>query len=164
MKYAVLTVLVLLFSAVQTTVLKSAEIMGVVPNLLLVAVICYSLILGNLNSIIFGAVIGLLLDLLSGHMVGVNLILCSLTAYMCAGFNGNLFSNNSFVAAVFVLWITFLYEFVIYILYFLFWSEGHMWFAVTHRILPAALYCAVSAFLIYPVMRGVSRLEKSEDD
>ena len=108
--------------------------------------------------------LGFILDILSGRMVGMNLLMCTLTAMMCACLFETLFNNNSFVASVFVLWITALYEFFIYMFYFLFWGDTNIVFAIFHKILPCALYNAVSAFFIYPIMRKISSLEKADND
>ncbi len=164
MKYVLLTLTVFLLSIVQTAVLGLVEIFGVIPNLLLVSVICYSLMRGDLRSIIYGSVVGFVLDILSGKMVGMNLLMCTLAALLCACLFETLFNNNSFVAAVFVLWITALYELLIYVFYFLFWGNGDFLFAIFNKIIPCAIYNAVSAFLIYPIMRKISLLEKTDND
>lgn len=163
MKYAVLTVFMIIISVVQTTVLKSMEIFGVVPNLLVVAVICYALMRGDFRSIVFGAAAGFVLDLLSGRMVGMNMILCSVTALFCACLYENLFNNNPFVASIFVLWISAVYEFLIYVFYFLFWGNGDVVFALLHKVLPCAVYNAVSAFAIYPLMKFICSFDKAEE-
>lgn len=164
MKYVILTAFVLAVSVLQTTVLGVVEIFGVIPNLLVTAVICYSLIRGDFESVIFGAVCGFVLDLLSGRMVGMNMILCSVTAFMCACLHDNLFNNNSFVASVFVLWISALYELLIYIFYFLFWGDTSFVFAILHKILPCAAYNAAATFLVYPTLRGICLFDRQEND
>lgn len=164
MKYVFLTIVVFALSIIQTAVLGAVEIFGVIPNLLLVSVICYSLMRGDLRSIVYGSVVGFVLDILSGKMVGMNLLMCTCVALMCACLYETLFNNNSFVAAVFVLWISALYEFLIYVFYFLFWGNTDILFALFHKILPCALYNAFSTFLIYPIMRKISLLERTDND
>ena len=163
MKYAILTVFFIVISVLQTTVLKSIEILGTVPNLLVVAVICYALMRGDFRSIIFGAASGIVLDFLSGRMVGMNMILCSLTALLCACLYENLFNNNSFVASVFVLWISAIYEFLIYVFYFLFWGNTDIIYVLLHKILPCSVYNAAAAFAIYPIMKIICSFDKEEE-
>ena len=163
MKYAILTVFLLVISVVQTTVLRSIEIFGVVPNLIVVSVICYALMRGDFRGIIFGSIAGAVLDLLSGRMVGMNTILCSTMALLCACLFDSLFNNNSFVASVFVLWISAIYEFLIYVFYFLFWGNTDFVFALIYKILPCAVYNAAAAFVIYPIMRKICSFDKKEE-
>lgn len=164
MKYVFLAALILVLSVLQTTLIDYISILGVVPNLLLVSSICYCLIRGDFKSIIFGSIVGAVLDLLSGHMVGMNMILCTLCALLSANLYESLFNNNSFVAAVFVLWISALFEFLVYAFYFLFWKEGEFVFALVHRILPFGVYNAAIAFIIYPIMRKISSFDTAERD
>lgn len=163
MKYLWLFILTFVFAVLQTTVIDAISIFGVIPNLLVTAVICYSLMRGDLRAIIFGAIIGIVLDFLSGKIVGMNLILCTLTAFLSASLYESLFNNNSFVAAVFVLWISFLYEFLIYVFYFLFWGESAFLFAVFKVVLPCAFYNALCTFFIYPIMRKISSLDRERE-
>lgn len=155
MRYLLLFVFMFFLSVVQTTVLGAIEIFGVIPNLLLTAVICYAIIRGDFEGVIFGAVIGIFLDFLSGRMVGMNLILCTLVSFSCCSLYDALFNNNPFVASVFVLLVSIVYEFLIYVFYFLFWGDANVWFALIHKILPGAVYNALSAFLIYPVLKKI---------
>lgn len=164
MKYLILTVLVLLLSVLQTTVLGVIEIFGVIPNLLVVSVICYALMRGDFEGVIFGTAVGFVLDILSGRMVGINMILCSLVGLLCACLYDTLFNNNSFVASVFVLWISLIYELLIYVFYFLFWGDTNIAFALLHKVLPCAVYNAASAFVIYPILKKVRIFDRREND
>lgn len=156
MRYALTIVFVFFLTVIQTTLIRSVEIFNVIPNLLLVAVICYSLCKGDLKALVFGVVCGLVLDFTGGRVVGVNTLLCTYAAFLCYLLHGGLFNNNVFVAAVFVLIISFVYEFLFYMMQFFIWGETDIAFALLHKILPGALYNAVAAVPVYPIMRRLS--------
>ncbi len=58
---------------VQLTVIPFISIQGVVPNLVLIAVVYFSISNGQIFGTVTGASYGLLYDLISGNLVGSNM-------------------------------------------------------------------------------------------
>lgn len=152
-KYLFTAVLIFALIVLQTTVIRGVEIFHVVPNLLVVMVVCYSLLHEEYSALAVGAICGLLLDIHGGRTVGMNALLCTLLAYLCVCVSGNLYSNNSFVAMVFVLFLSVVYELVIYIFYFAIWGHGSFGYALLYKILPGSLYNSLVTILLYPLVR-----------
>lgn len=153
MKHVLTGILIVLLTVVQTTVLRGIEIFHVIPNLLFIFVVCYSLLRSDYSALFVAAVCGLVLDVLGGRAIGINTLLCTLSAYTCVAVSGSLFNNNSFVAMVFVLLLSLPYELFIYVFYFVIWGRGALGFVLLHKLIPAVLYNFVMTLLIYPVAR-----------
>lgn len=155
-RYALTVGFVFLLTVVQTTVLRTVEIFGVIPNLLLSAVICYSLIKGDPKAVVFGVVCGFLLDFFGGRTIGMNTLLCTYTALLCILLHGGLFNNNAFVAMLFVFVISVPYEFMNYFFHFFIWGEASVLYALFAKILPGAVYNALVTLVIYPFTRALA--------
>lgn len=157
-RYVLTGILILLLAVFQTTVLRGIQIFHVIPNLLLIMTVSYSLLKGDYSSFVVGIACGLLLDLTGGRTIGMNTLLCALLVYFCMFISGNLFSNNTFVAMVFVFFLTIPYELFIYIFYFAIWNHGALGFAIFSKILPAAVYNFLFTLVLYPVIRRVTSI------
>ncbi len=155
-KYLLTALLIFVLIILQTTVVRGIEIFHVIPNLLLVMVVSYSLLHEDYSALVVGAVCGLLLDMHGGRTVGMNTLLCALLAYLCVCVSGNLYSNNSLVALVFVFFLSIAYELIIYIFYFAIWGHGSFVFALFHKILPGAAYNSLVTLLLYPLIRKLT--------
>ena len=99
---------VFLLLLIQTTVLDSVRIFGIMPNLLLVAVICFSLLTADYRGLVFGIACGLLLDITGGRLIGLNTLFCTYVSFGVIWICDRLYNNNEIVAAIFTFVITFL--------------------------------------------------------
>ncbi len=150
-------ILILLLTVLQTTVLRGFEIFNLIPNLLLIMVVCHGILHGDYMSLTVGVICGLLLDITGGRAVGMNTLLCTLIAYLCISVGENLFNNHIFVAMMFVLLFSIPYEFLIYLFYFGIWGEGNFWYAIFCKVLPGAIYNSLFTIVLYPLIKWVSR-------
>lgn len=155
-RYAVTVLVVFLLTVIQTTLLRSAEIFGVIPNLLLSAVICYSLVKGEPKAIVFGLICGMLLDFFGGRNVGMNTLLCLYASLICVLLHDGLFNNNTFVAMLFVFLMTIGYELIIYFFNIFIWKQQGFLYAFFLRVLPQAAYNAVATIFMYPLTRWLA--------
>ena len=156
LRYVLTIGFVFLLTVIQTTILQAAELFGVIPNLLLSAVICYSLTKGDYKAIVFGLGCGLVLDFFGGRTVGINTLLCLYTALVCILLHDGLFNNNAFVAMLFVLLLSVPYEFLIYFFNLFIWGQTDIVYALLHKVLPGSLYSALVTFLVYPFTRALA--------
>ena len=155
-RYAVTVLVVFLFTVIQTTLLHAVEIFGIIPNLLLSTVICYSLVKGEPKAIIFGLICGMLLDFFGGRTVGMNTLLCLYTSLICVLLHSGLFNNNTFVAMLFVFVLTIPYELIVYFFNLFIWRQQGFLFALFLRVLPQAVYNALVTIFIYPLTRWLA--------
>jgi len=73
---------------VQLTVIPFISIQGVVPNLVLIAVVYFSISNGQIFGTVTGASYGLLYDLISGNLVGSNMLSKTVAGFIAGYFSG----------------------------------------------------------------------------
>jgi len=73
---------------IQLTVIPFVSIQGVVPNLLLIAVVYFSILYGQTFGTVTGATYGLLFDLISGNLVGSNMLSLTVAGFIAGYFSG----------------------------------------------------------------------------
>ena len=156
--YVLTGLFIILLAILQTTVLRGIQIFHVIPNLLLIMTVSYSLTHGSYRAFFVGILCGLLLDLFGGRTIGMNTLLFALIVYFCVFISDSLFSNNAFVSMVFVFFLTIPYELLTYLFYFVIWNHGAFGFAIFSKILPAALYNFLFTLVLYPLVKRVTSI------
>lgn len=151
-KYILTALTVFLLLILQTTWLRSIEIFNVMPNVLLISVICYSLCAADVRGVIYGIVCGFLLDITGGRTIGINTLLCTYVSFVCVLLCDGLYNNNEIVAAVFTAVITFIYGTILYVANFLIWGKTGAFHAFALNILPETIYNTIVALFVYPLM------------
>lgn len=140
---------------IQTTVLSHIGILGVMPNLMLSASICFCLLSGDLRGIIFALFSGILLDITGGRLVGINTVLFLYASLGIVLICDKLYNNNEIVAGIITFVITALYGILIYVTNFLMWGEGAVWYALFMKILPEMIYNTIATVFLYPITRWI---------
>ncbi|MCK4259374.1 MAG: rod shape-determining protein MreD [Halanaerobiales bacterium] len=140
----------MLFAIVlQSTFFILVRPLGVIPDLLMIVVICGALLRGSLFGIQLGLGAGILLDLLLGNF-GVNTLLKIIVGYLAGLLEGKIFKNHIIIPMMIVFIMTFVHEFL-----FLFLSEqlifsiSPLW-ALKAKIFPLAITNLVCIIPIYP--------------
>lgn len=141
----------------QSTVMPSISLAGVVPDLLLILVISVSYTRGRVAGMLTGFAAGLLTDVCFNEMVG----LCALF-YLCigyiAGYSQKIYDERDYtLPLLMVLAGEFLYSFAYYVAYFLLRSKTEFGYYFVHLILPRMVYTVLAAVLLYPMLHWVHR-------
>lgn len=73
---------------IQLTVIPFISIQGIVPNLILIAVVYFSIANGQIFGTLTGASYGLVYDLISGSLVGSNMLSNTVAGFIAGYFSG----------------------------------------------------------------------------
>ena len=73
---------------IQLTVIPFISIQGIVPNLILIAVVYFSIANGQIFGTITGASYGLIYDLISGSLAGSNMLSNTVAGFIAGYFSG----------------------------------------------------------------------------
>jgi rod shape-determining protein MreD len=150
MRFFILSIAVVLGTAIQSTWLSSMHLPGSVkPDLVLILVISYGLLRGVYHGAGFGLLAGLFMDLLSGNVIGIGALV-----KMAAGFSAGLlektiFKDNLLVPALAGFVGTLFFETFDLIMHLSFHANYHFGLAFISIVFPESLYNAILAPIVY---------------
>ncbi len=158
MRPLILSIAVILAVVIQATWLPAMHLPGqVTPDLILIMVVSVGLLRGPDKGLFFGIVSGLFLDLLSGHIIGVQ-ALSKMALGFCAGLmEKNIFKDNILVPAMAVFGATLVFESFNIFFYMAFHANYNFLSTFLSTILPLAFYNALFAPFIYYLVLKMER-------
>lgn len=147
---------------IQTTLLHYFEVWGVVPNLLLIIVICVSLREPDmLKSIVYSCIAGALLDFSTDTIFGLNTLLCMTFSVLCNLAGRKIFKRKFAVNMLFVFIISIVYEFLYYMMSYATSVRADISSDMINIALPGAVYNTVVSMLIFVLIKRIIVAEKN---
>ena len=157
MRYVKIIFTIILSYIFQSSLFAAWKIGGVVPNIVTVCLICFSLYEDNwFAAAILGVISGLFLDTTGGTISGMNALLCMYLAIACSILSKRFFRGKFLVSVIFVFLMSLIYESLLYIFGFELWRNGNVLFSVFHIILPVSIYNTVIAIILYYPLKRIS--------
>lgn len=149
---AVLTLVVL----VQATLLARIRLVGATPNLLLVVVVCWSLIRGLYDGLVWGFVGGLALDVLAGLPLGTSSLALMATTPLAGLGKNSIFPGSLTLPILLVTLATPVYGWVV-LLSEMIRGIPVDWLASTvHLIGPEIVFNVALTVIAYPALRWLA--------
>lgn len=149
MKKALTYLTLIILAVLQTTLFPHLHIMGVIPNLILVFVVCYSMYADPVPATVFAIIAGLVFDVYQASNIGFNSIMMMYIGLGLSCLTSGYVKSNILTVLIFVAFATVMYE-VIYafLLYFIFGKVtlGTMW---TISAIEAAYNTVCAAVLMW---------------
>lgn len=145
------------FFVLQTTVIHYIDVFGIVPNLIFVYALCYSMYNFPVRSAVLCVIAGIITDMYTMHYVGLNALLIMYMGLSISIFASTLIKKNIFAVTVVVLIASMLYHSVILIINYVVPSYSGFSYPFARFVLPTALYEAVLSVVISVWARSLSR-------
>jgi len=140
----------LLALILQATLFHYLRFWGVLPDLVLILVVCFALLKGSAQGAVVGFFAGLLEDIFLGKILGINAISKMLVAYLVGLTEEKVFKANPWVAVVALLVATMMDNFCTILLYKIFFALPNLDFQAFNRVLwPLLFYNMLLAPFIY---------------
>lgn len=136
----------------ESTLLDRMKLMGVKPDLLLVAVVLFALARGARPAARLGFVFGLSEDLLIGKYIGLNALSKASIGYLVGLGENRLYKDNPLIPVAGLFTGTIVYE----VIYLVLGGLGGMHTepeGFLRVVLPAAMYNSLVALILYPRFR-----------
>ncbi|NLW45878.1 MAG: rod shape-determining protein MreD [Firmicutes bacterium] len=144
--------------ALQSTWLASLNLPGnIVPDLVLIMVISYSLLRGPEEGLFFGLAAGLFLDLVAGGVIGIQTITKTIAGFTAGLLEKTIFKDNLLVPVLAVFAGTLVFESISVLMYLSFHGNYNFWLLLITAIFPLALYNAALAPIIYRLFLKMER-------
>ena len=149
--------------SLQSTLFQYIEILGVRPNTALIIIVSYSILRGDVEGAILGFFAGLLTDVYFGPYIGAYALMYMLIGYICGKPFKNFFRENFLLPLSLVAASSLLYQFVIYIVAYLFHADLGLPYYFRTIILPGAVYTLIFTVPLYALLYGINnKLEEYE--
>jgi len=157
-RYSLYTILLAFSIVFQSTFLyDSIKINGISADFIFLMVLSISFFLGPLEGEIIGFITGLIVDIISGGLLGLSSFTYTLLGYG-AGYFGKRIYSNYYIISIFVIFIsTFLKAIIISIMGAIFIKPGYFGFFTHGRIFLEAILNSVVAPLFFLI---VSKIEE----
>ena len=163
MKRRVLVLASLIYAVclIQSTLTEYVEIMGIRPNLLIVAAVCVALCRHDMESAFMGLLFGLGMDVLIGRALGWYAICLFLVCFCIGMVNSKLYKENFFIPMFFVFFSTMAVQMMVYFINYFLKGYQDMIFVATRLVFPESLYNAVFTIPAYPlIVRIYKKLDR----
>ncbi|MBQ7108924.1 MAG: rod shape-determining protein MreD [Clostridia bacterium] len=152
----------IVLAVLQTTVVQWIGIFNITPNLIFVFVILGAFVRGKAAGALCGAIFGLVFDLMTGRLIGVNMIL-----FMYAGFFAGVlcerFINGTDIltTGIVLLVMSTVCSLVYYIAYSMMWPGIGFIKAFFRVIIPEAFYTAVIGIVLkVPIQKSFKIIQR----
>lgn len=158
MRILILSIGAILGIALQATWFADLNLPGnIVPDLVLIMVISYSLLRGPDEGLFFGLAAGLFLDLVAGGVIGIQTLAKAIAGFTAGLLEKTIFKDNLLVPVIAAFVGTLILESLSVLMQLSFHGNYNFWLLMVSAIIPLALYNAAFAPLIYKVFLKMER-------
>lgn len=166
-RFLVYVLLALLCFMLQTTVFQWFELAGIVPNLLVIAVVSVGYMRGHNEAVLIGILCGLCMDLIYGDYVGFYALIYMSVGYV-SGYANFFYAVDDFTLPIILIGIgDLLYSVIFYSISFLLRARLHVFYYVRRIMIPELIYTVIVAIIFYKVIHSINQLlikfEKREE-
>ena len=141
----------------QITLLPFVRLAGVVPDLILILLVYFSISRGQLYGTILGASYGLIIDLISGNLLGLSMLSKTIAGFTAGYFTGETKKDTNVSTYNFSLIVLLcaVVDSIIFTFFSAFDLQTNVFIILFEQALLPSLYTAVVSilFIIYPFRR-----------
>lgn len=148
--FAFLAIIVLVF---QGSFLVFFLVRGMMPDLLLIIVVCLAFLWGEKRGLVAGIIAGLLQDVFFGPALGFYILAKIIPAYFSGMISREITREHILGPMIMVFIATLIHEIIVYQMVDFFWGiEVTFSLSIKNLFLPQALYHFVLTAFIYPLL------------
>ncbi len=152
MRYITYIALILINFILQTTLFHKIEIVDITPNTMVILIVSFAFMRGEIEGGFIGFVSGFLVDSFFGQFLGLNAFIGLVTGFLCGKIFNEFYKNSIFIPFFLTLFFNIFYEFLFF--FFNAFLQGHPNIMPFLKIIiiPEALYTSILSFLIYRIL------------
>lgn len=164
-RFIVYTLEIILLYVIQTSMYSYINLADIMPNLLLILVVSYAYMRGQMTGMLLGLFSGLLIDLMSGgYIIGIYALMYMLIGY-CIGYTYRYYSNDDYTLPIIIIAVSDLaYGFLFYIFEFLLRGRLNFFYYLRRLILPEIIYTVAVSILLYKLLHMINNLLEHKSD
>ena len=159
MKILLKSAIIVVALLIQLTLINSITILGLKPDLILVVVVIFSLLKGEKEGTISGFASGLLQDIFSTGLLGINALVKTVIGFTCGILREKIFHEHIlFLIPVITFIASFIQSILIFFLLRTFGIEYNLIWSLKQVALPEALYSSLLSPFIFLVINKLFQL------
>ena len=147
MKNILTYVTLLLLIVLQSTILNGIEVLHIMPNIILVFVVCYSMYAEPVKAVIVSIVAGLVTDILQSHHVGLTALMLMFISLALSVMCSDYIRSNLFTVVIAVIASTLIFESVYGILVYVLFNKMTLGYMMK-VVLLETVYNVVVSFVL----------------
>ena len=161
MKILLKGVIIIVALVIQLTLINLVTILGVKPDLIMVVVVVFSLRKGEKEGIISGFTSGLLQDIFSTGLLGINALAKTVVGFICGILKEKIFHEHIlFIIPIITFISSFLQSIVIFLLLRAFGIDYNLVWSLKQIALPEALYSSLLSPFIFLAINKLFQMIK----
>jgi len=146
---------------IQLTLINSITILGLKPDLIMVVVVIFSLLKGEKEGTISGFASGLLQDIFSTGLLGINALVKTVIGFTCGILREKIFHEHIlFLIPVITFIASFIQSILIFFLLRTFGIEYNLIWSLKQVALPEALYSSLLSPFVFLAINKLFQLIK----
>lgn len=153
MKNLTAAVWIFVIATAESLLAPYIKIGNIIPDLLFIFALCYSLTQKNTNKVLFVSVLaGAVADCLYSRIFGVNVLIfvaCNILAYVILD---GIFKENTIFSIIILIFVNLLYGIIFYLVNISILKSTPFSYQFINIIIPQCIYNTVGGMIILPIM------------
>lgn len=141
----------------QTTLFQALSFASITPNLLIIVVSAFGFMRGKKEGLYIGFFTGILLDIFSGSVIGINALIYMYIGYLNGYFRKMFYPEDIKLPMLLIAGSDMVYSLIVYFFLFLFRSRLDFHYYLFHIILPELVYTMLITILLYVVILKINQ-------
>lgn len=158
----VLIITIFILYYLQANFFSWFNIAGVMPNLFVIFVLFIGLFANRTMGTVYGAGIGIMLDLILGNQVGIYAVTLGLIGFLAGVFDKNFSKDSRMTIMLMVLGATFILEVSSYLLNYIFASIQVEIISFSIILIIEIIYNMILTIILYPLIQKFGYLIENE--
>ena len=151
-RYISLFIMVIICFLLQTTIFQHFKLANVSPNLLVALTAASGIMFGRKAGMFTGFMSGILIDFIYCSIIGVNILIFVLIAYLNGTANRIYYKDDLSMPLFFIGISDLIYGILYFLFYFLLKGRLHFLFYLQSIILPGLIYTLLVSIVVYKFM------------
>jgi rod shape-determining protein MreD len=159
----VLTLIIIINTIFQSTLIEGINVNGITPNFIIVAVVSFGVLRGRYEGALTGIALGLLQDIFYGQVIGFYTLLYLYIGFFSGYLHRNFYRDSILIPGAIIAISDLIYGLIIFIFTFFFRGKTDILFYMINVIIPEITYTTFLGILIYRLYYIINKkIEKEE--
>lgn len=141
----------------QTTLFQELSFASISPNLLVIVVSAFGFMRGKKEGLYIGFFTGILLDVFSGSIIGINALIYMYIGYLNGYFRKMFYPEDIKLPMLLIAGSDAFYSLIVYFFFFLFRSRLDFHYYLFNIILPELVYTMLITIFLYVIILKINQ-------